>query len=280
MSQFITKQNGCIFFTIKANEQLKQDDCKVLFNQIKEIPRAEFKDQKWMVLVAENIQTVAPNFCSVLCRISSLVEQQGMKFALIGDLKLGSLIMKNAIERMVVYAQSKEDFYQKNGIDNKENVRIFLNTLLDSTLTTMKVLLELDGIKKEVTMHTDSKKIPHIEAGAIAGIVSAHFTGSLVLGFTMDVFKKAMSRFLQAEITEITPEIKDGAAEFLNVIIGQTKIKLNDIGFDIRQVIPNVIMGHKIEIAPMSKQCLVHILCMTDIGDIHIFLSTNTGMSN
>ena len=111
---------------------------------------------------------------------------------------------------IIIYSTS----YQKNDIDNKENVRIFLNTLLDSTLTTMKVLLELDGIKKEVAILSDAKKIPHIEAGAIAGIVSAHFTVSLVLGFTMDVFKKAMSRFLQAEITEITPEIKTEPLNF------------------------------------------------------------------
>lgn len=276
MKPTITKQNGCFFYNVKFDGQMKQDECKDLFNSINGTQRSEFKDQKWFVLSAENVQTVAPNFCSILCRISSFAEQQGMKFALIGDLKLGNLITKNAIERMVVYAATKEDFYQKNGIDNKENVRIFLNTLLDSTLTTMKVLLELDGIKKEVAILTDPSKVPHIEAGAIAGIVSAHFTGSLVLGFTMDVFKKAMSRFLQADITEITPEIKDGAAEFLNVIIGQTKIKLNEIGFDIRQVIPNVIMGQKIEITPMSKQRLIHILCMTEIGDIHIFLSTNS----
>ena len=202
------------FYTIKFNGQMKQDECKELFNTINDIQRSEFKDQKWLVLVAENVQTAAPNFCSILCRISSFAEQQGMKFALIGDLKLGNLITKNAIERMVVFASNKEEFYQKNDIDNKENVRIFLNTLLDSTLTTMKVLLELDGIKKEVAILSDAKKIPHIEAGAIAGIVSAHFTVSLVLGFTMDVFKKAMSRFLQAEITEITPEIKTEPLNF------------------------------------------------------------------
>lgn len=279
MNQITSKQNGCFFYTVQFKGQIKQDECKALFTEINNIQRTEFKDQKWFVLTVENVQSVAPNFCSTLCRISSLVEQQGLKFALIADLKIGSLIAKNAIERMVVYAQSKEDFYQKNGIDNNENVRIFLNTVLDSTLTTMKVLLELDGIKKEVSIIKDAKKIPHIEAGAIAGIISAHFTGSLVLGFTMDVFKKAMSRFLQAEISEITPEIKDGAAEFLNVIIGQTKIKLNGIGFEIRQVIPNVIMGEKIEISTMTKQSLVHILCNTEIGDIHVFLSTNTGIS-
>ena len=94
MTQIATKQNGCFFYTVQSSGQIKQDECKNLFTQINDIPRTEFKDQKWFVLVVENVQTVAPNFCSVLCRISSLAEQQGMKFALVGDLKLGSLITK------------------------------------------------------------------------------------------------------------------------------------------------------------------------------------------
>ncbi len=120
------------------------------------------------------------------------------------------------------------------------------------------------------------KKLPLIEAGAMAAIVSTHFSGNLVIGFTQDVFKKAMSRFLQMEVAELTAKIKDGAAEFLNVIIGQTKSKLNDIGFEIRQVIPNVIMGQQIEITPMSKQSCIHIRCATDVGEVNIFLSTNS----
>ena len=176
---------------------------------------------------------------------------------------------------MVHYAVSTEEFYKIHGIDtSKENTRIFLNCLLESTITTVKLLLELENIKNEVSIVTDHKKIPSIQIGAMAGIISAHFSGNLVIGFSVEVFKKAMSRFLQTEITEVDEEIKDGAGEFLNVIIGQTKTKLNESGFGIRQVIPSVISGDKIEIGPMGRQPYIFIRCITDIGDIFLFLST------
>lgn len=140
----------------------------------------------------------------------------------------------------------------------------------------MKILLELENIKTEVSVVTDPTQILLIEAGAIAGIISAHFNGNLVLGFSLNVYKKAMSRFLQTEVVELTPQIRDGAAELLNVIIGQTNTKLNEIGFEIRQVIPSVIFGEDIQIMPMSNQSCVHIKCINELGELNIFLSTNS----
>lgn len=272
----INKQNGCVFYTVTFEGNIKQEECKDLFTAIKNIDVNEFKDQKHFVLVLnQNAQLISPNLCGIICRIASHIEQYEMKFTLVGDLKLQALLVKNGVERVIAYSSSKADFFRTNGIGNKENVRIFLNALLDSTISTMRVLLELEGIKTEVSILTDVSKVPLIEAGAMAGIISAHFNGNLVIGFSNDVFRKAMSRFLQMEIVEMTAEIKDGAAEFLNVIVGQTKTKLNEVGFEIRQVIPSVIMGEKIEIHPMSKQSCVHIRCITDVGEINIFLSTS-----
>lgn len=272
----VTKHNNCVFYLSKIDGQIKIDDAKDLFGKVKEVDPQIFKDQKWFVLQIPHVQTAHPSFYSVLCRISSYVEQYGLKLSIIADPKICNLIIKNGIERMVHFAVSTEEFYKIHGIDTtKESTRIFLNCLLESTITTVKILLELENIKNEVTIITDQKKIPSIQIGAMAGIISAHFSGNLVIGFTLDVFKKAMSKFLQTEITEVDDEIKDGAGEFLNVIIGQTKTKLNESGFGIRQVIPSVISGDNIEIGPMGRQPYIFIKCITDIGEIFLFLSTH-----
>ncbi len=272
----VTKHNNCVFYFSNMDAQVKVDDAKDLFGKIKEIDPALYKDQKWFVLQIPHVQAAHPSFYSVLCRISSYVEQYGLKFSIVADPRICNLIIKNGIERMVHFAVSTEEFYKIHGIDTtKENTRIFLNCLLESTLTTVKILLELENIKNEVTIISDHKKVPSIQVGAMAGIISAHFSGNLLIGFSLEVFKKAMSKFLQTEITEVDDEIKDGAGEFLNVIIGQTKTKLNESGFGIRQVIPSVISGDNIEIGPMGRQPYVFIKCMTDIGDIFLILSTN-----
>lgn len=271
----VTKHNNCVFYFSKMDGQIKIDEAKDLFGKIKEVDPALYKDQKWFVLQIPHLQAAHASFYSVLCRISTYVEQYGLKFSIIADPRICNLIVKNGIERMVHFAVSTEEFYKIHGIDTtKENTRVFLNCLLESTITTVKILLDLDNIKNEVNVITDNKKIPSIQIGAMAGIISSHFSGNLVIGFSLDVFKKAMSKFLQTEITEVDDEIKDGAGEFLNVIIGQTKTKLNESGFGIRQVIPSVISGDNVEIGPMGRQPYIFIKCITDIGDIFLFLST------
>lgn len=277
MSEELSKKNGCVVFTPVLPMPLTPDDIKALFDRVKLINADYYKDAKWFLLNLSGVQTASNNFASIMCRVAAHIEENGLKLTVIADPKLCQIIIKNGVERMVNFATSEDEFYKIQGIDaDKENLRIFLNTLLESTITTMKVLLELEAIKTTVHIVKDSAEIPRIEAGAMAGIISAHFTGNLIIGFNLDIFKKAMSRFLQMEVVEFTPEIKDGAAEFLNVIIGQTKTKLNALGFEIRQVIPSVIMGQNIEISPMRKQSFVRIECETEIGSMQILLSTST----
>ena len=277
MTPTLLKLNSCLFYKVQFAGHVKREQCIDLFNNIKDLKQEEFKELKWFVLdVDNNAQTISSNFSSVVCRIASMAEQYGLKFALMGNQKLQELLTKNGVDRMIPYSPSKEEFFKTIGGSEKDNVRLFLNAVVESTISTMRVLLEIPDVKTEVTVRKDSKNFPQIQAGAMAAIISAHFNGNLVIGFSLDVFRKSMSRFLQMEITEVSPEIKDGAAEFLNVIIGQTKIKLNDIGFEIRQVIPSVIFGEDIQIMPMSNQSCVHIKCITELGEINIFLSTNS----
>jgi CheY-specific phosphatase CheX len=175
----------------------------------------------------------------------------------------------------VYFSTSIENFYKDHDIQNKENIKIFLSSLLAATQLTLKVLLQLEDIKIDVQIVNEKNELPQIYIGALAGIVSAHFTGNLVICFSQEVFKQAMGRFLQMPGDEVSVEMKDGAAEFLNVIIGQTKVELNDIGFDIKQVIPTLISGDHIEIGPMSKQSHLKLTIKSDIGDLYILVSTN-----
>ncbi len=275
MSFEVSKINSCVIFKTESYDLGHQDHAKALFDELKKMTDAQLKENKWIVFDLNKTKSLHPNMIPMLCRISSYIEQSGLKFAIVAESRICELILKNGIERMVLPYTSLDAFNKLNGIHEKENVKTFLNTLLDSVMMSMKVLIETEITKTTVTVVKDISTIPVIQAGAMAGILSAYFSGNIVIGFTSDVFKKVMSIFLQMEIEVMTPEIADGAAELLNVIIGQTKIKLNERGFDIRQVIPNVITGEKILISPSAKQTCVLIACQTKIGDFTILLTTN-----
>ncbi len=160
MQAAVTKQSTCLFYDVEFEGPIKQEHCNELFEKVKDLPATEFADQKFFVLkIKHNAQVISPNFCSIICRISSHIEQAGLNFCLISDAKIKNLMVKNGIDRMIPFALSKEEFYKVYGINDKENSRIFLNCLLDSTITTMKVLLELENVTNEVAIVSSAQKV-------------------------------------------------------------------------------------------------------------------------
>ncbi len=263
---------------VEATEMLKPEAAKEIMDRIKAEDAKFFTGLKWVVYNCGYVGNVAGMCFPVLCRLASHLEQYKIHFCLVGSNKITDIIHKQGIERMVIPCASMEAFYKQAGISqntNKENVKEFLNTTLESVVSSMKIMLEATIISSEVRTIDSSSPIPKIQIGAIAGIVSSHFTGNLIIGFTNEDFKAAMTRFLQMEVKEITNEIRDGVAELLNVIIGQTKIVLNDRGFDIQQVIPNVVSGESINIQPANKQKAILINYVCDFGKFFIILTTN-----
>ncbi len=279
----IERNANVVSVNVDQIDILKPESVKLVLDQIKTSDAKFFNDLKWFVYNCSNVNTVAAMCFPILCRLASHLEQYNIHFCLVGSNKITDVIYKQGIERMVIPCVSMEAFYKQVGISgapDKEKVKEFLNTTLESVVSSMKVMLEAKIISSEVKTIDSTSHMPQIQIGAIAGIVSSYFNGNLVIGFSNEDFKAAMARFLQMEVKEITTEIRDGVAELLNVIIGQTKIILNDRGFDIQQVIPNVISGESINILPANKQKAILINYVCDFGKFCIILTTSVSHPN
>lgn len=209
-----TKQGNLIVFKDSVYEEIyNQDHIKQIFEDVKKIEAGSFKEFRWVLIEFGQTKVIHPNTLPLLCRISSHLEQFNVKFAVIADQKICDIIIKNAVDRMVSPYLSLDNFNKTHGFASKDSVKLFLNTLLESVIMSMKVLIETDVKKTKVEVIKDAVNIPTFQAGAMAGIISAHFSGNIVIGFSAEVFKRVMAVFLQMEIEDITPEIKDGAAE-------------------------------------------------------------------
>src|SRR5690606_16546908 len=70
-----------------------------------------------------------------------------------------------------------------------------------------------------------------------------HFKGAISLCFEESVFLKMLSNMFGEEITEITVDNQDGAAELLNMVYGYAKTALNPKGYTFERAIPTVVRG-------------------------------------
>jgi len=232
-------------------------------------------DLKWVVYDLSRCDKMKMSAIPFLCNLTSQINEAKVKFALIPSLKIYELIQSQGLTSAFSLFTNIDDFRQKTSTKKSGAATEFLNTLLESVIYTMKVSLETEVKAEPCIVLKTNKDIPSLQVGAIAGIISQHFNGNILIGFSKPDFLKAMSLFLAMDVEDITDETKDGAAELLNVFIGQAKIKLNEKSFDIQQVIPSVVSGEHVDVGPMSHQTALLIPFKCGFGSFFVILTTN-----
>ncbi len=118
----------------------------------------------------------------------------------------------------------------------------FFKPFIDGTLNMMKVSCATQGSMLKPFLKGTSEQSPFDIAGVI-GLTCEAFSGTITICFPDKVFLTLMSRMLGENFTEVTPDLQDGAAEFMNMIYGQAKVVLNQAGYKIEKAFPTVIRG-------------------------------------
>lgn len=145
----------------------------------------------------------------------------------------------------------------------------FINPFLEGTLQVLKIQAGTEA-KAGTPFLKEAKETLAGDISGVIGLVSEHFTGSVVITFPEETFLKIMSRMLGEEFTSLTPEIQDGAAELTNIIFGHAKKVLNEKGYGIKMAIPSVVSGkgHSIQNASTNPRMAIPFDC--DLGKFAI----------
>ncbi len=171
--------------------------------------------------------------------------------------------------------------YGEKQIGSKESTLEFLNTTLEAVAYTLKVASNTDAVAGKSIVRTPNTGVstPTVDIGSSVGIVSTPFNGTLILAFPMKTFLGIMGRLLGKECTELEPGISDGAAELLNIILGQARANLNEKGYSIKQAIPTVVRGNNLQMFNSSSSPSILVPYSTDVGDFYIELTTRPANS-
>lgn len=158
-------------------------------------------------------------------------------------------------------------------LEVKQRTVEFVNVLLDAVAYTLRVSTQTHA-RAGKSYARGTAPAPQADIAATVGVLSPAFNGTVVLGFQKESYLTIMSKFLAMEYTEITPDVEDGAAELLNVILGQAKVLLNDRGFELVQAVPAVIAGKEIRVFPafVKRSILVPFQC--ELGSFYLEVAT------
>ena len=115
-------------------------------------------------------------------------------------------------------------------------------------------------------------KKDNVAKGDISGVVgfTGETNGTVFITFDESCIVKVVSNMFGEQINEINDDIKDAVGELTNMISGQARKELEEIGKVFQGAIPSVVVGRNHELFPMTKGPKIAIPFKTDFGSFTI----------
>ena len=139
----------------------------------------------------------------------------------------------------------------------------FINPFLEATVSVLKTMSSVEPIPGKPYIKTGSGSI-----GDVSGIVgiTGDAEGSLCLTFSKECILFVISRMFGEEQKEINDEVKDAVGELTNVISGDSRRRLEEIGHHFLGAVPSVISGAGHEVRHITKGPILSIPFSTPAG--------------
>lgn len=97
------------------------------------------------------------------------------------------------------------------------------------------------------------------------------FHGSLGLAFSKSVFLAVYEKMFGETYPDITPDLQDAAAEFMNIIYGTTKAELNQRpGYDLPPLLPKVLSGPALKARHSGQRPVIVMPFVSEVGEFHL----------
>ncbi len=146
----------------------------------------------------------------------------------------------------------------------------FINPLLEGTISVLKTMALVEPVPGKPFIKKNISSI-----GDVSGIVgiTGDAEGSLCLTFSKECILFVTSQMLGEEQKEINDDVKDAAGELTNMISGDSRRRLQELGFNFQGSIPSVISGYGHQVKHISNGPILSIPFSTQAGKFTLEVS-------
>jgi CheY-specific phosphatase CheX len=102
---------------------------------------------------------------------------------------------------------------------------------------------------------------------------SDQFQGTLAIYFPAATYVPLMNKLLGEKQTAICAENADGVSEFLNIIYGTARNKINEAGFNFQPAIPATVKGQNLELPKGGGAKIMKFGCKCGFGEFVVALA-------
>ncbi|MFZ7112679.1 MAG: chemotaxis protein CheX [Desulfatiglandales bacterium] len=143
----------------------------------------------------------------------------------------------------------------------------YINPFITATIHVLKTVAATDASPGKPYLKKDN--IARGDATGIIGL-TGEARGTICVSFTEESILAIVSKMFSEEMTEMNEEIRDAVGEISNMISGQARQALEEMGKSLTAAIPTVIMGKKHSLSHMTNYPVIAIPFNTDKGGFTI----------
>jgi chemotaxis protein CheX len=144
----------------------------------------------------------------------------------------------------------------------------YIQPFIEATLYVLETMAFTQATAGEPYLKNDQTAMGDVSG--IIGMTGRLANGTLSVSFTQNCILAIVSNMFGEEMTELNDEIKDAVGELTNMISGQARQKLEELGKCLEAAIPTVITGINHSIRHITTYPIVAVTFSTDNGDFTI----------
>ncbi len=237
---------------------------------------------KLVVIQASECGYLSTHFIRQLSQIYKDLKTQNGGLRMVGcSMALIEAIKNNGVDRILVNKMSLRGALVDLGLVKQKEFDVnFINPFLTSTLKVLKIqcFMEAQPQKPYLKRPTDPLLLGDISG--IISVTSETFSGTLAISLSETIFCKIATNMLGEEIPKIQEDNVDLVGELANMILGQAKIELNNIGYRVQMALPSCVWGKDHKIKHFGGGVCVVIPFQTEAGIIYSEVMTNNNLIN
>jgi chemotaxis protein CheX len=162
------------------------------------------------------------------------------------------------------------------GLVKKKEMDVnIINPFLNATIKVLKIQCFLEAKPQKPHLKKPTDPLLLGDVSGIISIVSEVFNGTMAISLSEAVFKKIAENMLGEKCEAITEQNVDLVGELANIILGQAKIELGQLGYAIQMAIPSCVWGKDHKIKHFGGGSCVVLPFDTEAGVIHCEVMTN-----
>ena len=142
-----------------------------------------------------------------------------------------------------------------------------INPFIDATLNVLETMAFTKAEAGKPYLKNDQ-----VARGDVTGVIGliGETSGTISVSFSEKCILAIVSNMFGEEMKEMNNEIKDAVGEIANMISGQARKKLEELGRSLQAAIPTVIMGKNHAITHVTSHPVVAIPFGTDNGEFTV----------